>query len=295
MRGVTTDELSDSTHLLGDGHALRARIAEDGYVFFRRLLDPTAIRSAGAAILGQLQADGWTERGGDPVTARPVTPVRAVRMADLFGTRTYTRIVLNPRLNRLAYRSGLADMMRDLLGPLGFCYPLRIPRIVYPSSFAPRHPGNFVHKDYRSVQDMFTCWVPFGHVSSDLGGLSLLPGSQRTDRVAPKPLDQLPRGWVTTDYEPGDVLAFHCLTTHAALPNRTQRMRLSVEYRWQLADQPAPRRLVIGPTGVEIGSRFFRRHPWWRPVPANLELFDEDLDDPVAALPAPRSRFVTSG
>jgi hypothetical protein len=292
MRGMTAKELVDSTGLLGDGTALRARIAEDGYVFFRGLLDPAEIQSAGAAILGQLQADGWTEAGSDPVTARPVPPVRAVRMADLFGTRSYTRIVLNPRLNRVAYRSRLADMMRDVLGPLGFCYPLRIPRIVYPRSFAAHQPGNFVHKDYRSVQDMFTCWVPFGRVPAELGGLALLPGSHRTDRVAPKPLDRLPDSWVTTDYEPGDVLAFHCLTTHAALPNRTERMRFSVEYRWQLADQPAPRRLVIGPTGMEIGSRFLRRYAWWRPVPAGLQLFEEDLDNAPSKLPAPASRFV---
>jgi hypothetical protein len=138
---LTSAELVDSSRLLGDPVALRARIAEDGYAFFRGLLDPDEIRSVGAGILGELQTAGWTEAGCDPVTARPVPPVSAVRMADLFGSRTYTRIVLNPQLNRVAYRSGLADVMRDVLGPLGFCYPLRIPRIVYPTSFAPRQPG----------------------------------------------------------------------------------------------------------------------------------------------------------
>lgn len=63
MPGMTSTDLFDSTGLLGDGTALRRRIAEDGYVFFRGLLDPAEIRSAGAAILGQLQGDGWTEPG----------------------------------------------------------------------------------------------------------------------------------------------------------------------------------------------------------------------------------------
>ena len=292
MPVLASQELVDSSRLLGDQAALRARIAEDGYVFFRGLLDPVEIRSVGAGVLGQLQAAGWTEAGCDPVTARPVPPVRAVRMADLFGSRTYTRIVLNPRLNRVAYQSGLADVMRDVLGPRGFCYPLRIPRIVYPTSFAPRQPGGYVHKDYRSVQDMFTCWAPFGEVPCSLGGLALLSGSQTTDRVAPQPLRQLPAGWLTTDYQPGDVLVFHCLTTHAALPNLTDRMRFSVEYRWQLAEQPAPRRLVIGPSGAEIGSRFLCRYSWWKPVPAGVQLFEEDLDGTRSRLPAPPSRFV---
>jgi Phytanoyl-CoA dioxygenase (PhyH) len=292
MSVLGSQELVDSSCLLGDREALRARMAEEGYVFFRSLLDPAEIRSVGASVLFQLQAAGWTEAGCDPVMARPVLPVRAVRMADLFGDRTYTRIVLNPRLNQVAYRSRLADMMRDLLGPIGFCYPLRIPRIVYPTCLAPRQPGNYVHKDYRSVQDMFTCWTPFGEIPRGLGGLALLPGSQTTDRVTPHPIGRLPTGWLTTDYEPGDVLVFHCLTSHAALPNLSDRMRFSVEYRWQLADQPAPRRLVIGPAGVEIGSRFLRRYAWWKPMPAGLQLFDEDLDDTQSRLPAPPSRFV---
>jgi hypothetical protein len=289
---LASQQLVDSNGLLGDRVALRTSMAEHGYLFFRGLLNSVEIRSVGEAVLGQLQAAGWIEGGCDPVSAAPVPPVRAVRMANLFGDRTYTRIVLNPRLNRVAHRSRLADVMRDVLGPLGFCYPLRIPRIVYPVSFAPRQPGNYIHKDYRSVQDMFTCWVPFGEVPRSLGGLALLPGSQRTDRVAAQSLDELPAGWLTSDYQPGDVLIFHCLTTHAALPNLSDRMRFSVEYRWQLADQPAPRRLVNGPTGAEIGARLLSRYPWWKPVPAGVQLFDEDLDGTRSRLPAPPSRFV---
>jgi len=156
----------------------------------------------------------------------------------------------------------------------------------------PHQPGNFVHQDYSSVQDMFTCWTPLGDVPRTLGGLALRPGTQHTSRVRHRPLDRLEPGWLTTDYKAGDVLVFHCLTTHAALPNREGRMRFSAEYRWQLADQPAPRRLVMGPGGHEIGSRLFGRTPWWRPVPAGLRLFDDAGVDAPAVLPAPPSRFV---
>lgn len=233
------------------------------------------------------------DRGGIRPRHGPAGTTReSGALTDLFGNRTYTRIVLNPRLNRVAYQSGLADVMHDVLGPLGFCYPLRIPRIVYPTSFASRQPGNYVHRDYRSVQDMFTCWVPFGEIPRRLGGLALLPGCQTTDRLTPHPIGRLPAGWLTTDYEPGDALVFHCLVSHAALHNLSDQMRFSVEYRWQLADQPAPRRLVISPTGVEIGSRFLRRYSWWKPMPAGLQLFDEDLDGTRSRLPAPPSRFV---
>lgn len=292
MRVHSAQELEDATGLLGDSAALRERIARDGYLFARRLLDPAEVRSIGQRCLGRLQAAGWTQPGADPVQASAVAPVRAVRMRDLFGDRTYSSLVLDPGLNRLAYVSALADLMQSLLGPLGFCYPLRIPRIVYPVPLAPRQPGNYVHKDYRRVQDMFTCWVPFEEVPTSLGGLAVAPGSQTTDRVTPRPLHRLEQGWLTTDFQPGDVLVFHCLTTHAALPNRSNRLRFSAEYRWQLADQPAPRRLVIGPGGREIGSRAFHATSWWRPAPRQLQLFEDDPDGERSALPAPPSRFV---
>jgi ectoine hydroxylase-related dioxygenase (phytanoyl-CoA dioxygenase family) len=141
---------------------------------------------------------------------------------------------------------------------------------------------------------MFTCWVPLGDVPRDLGGLAVDPASQRTSRVRHRPIDSLPPGWLTTDYRAGDVLVFHCLTTHAALANHTRRMRFSAEYRWQLADQPAPRRLVVGPGGNEIGSRLFGRTRWWKPVPAGVTLFDDGGRRGRATPPAP-SRFVPSG
>ena len=52
------------------------------------------------------------------------------------------------------------------------------------------------------------------------------------------------RGWATTDYRAGDVLVFHCLTSHAALPNLDTSLRLSGDFRWQRPDQTAPAQLV---------------------------------------------------
>ena len=286
-----TDELRDSRALLGDWAALRERIAEDGYVFMRGLLDPERVRRVERTGLGHLQAAGWLAPQPDPVTAPPQLPVRAVRMRDAFGQPGYRDIVADPGFTSLPFTTPLADLMHQILGPDGFCYPLKLPRVVYPVATVPHQPGNYVHKDYGAVQDMFTCWVPLGDVPRSLGGLAVEPGSQHSASVRHRPVATLPPGWRTTDYRAGDMLVFHCLTTHAALPNREHRMRFSAEYRWQLADQPAPRRLVIGPFGNEIGSRLFSRSSWWHPVPAGLELFD-DGGPGTTALPAPASRFV---
>ena len=282
----------DSSSLFGDGAALRQRIARNGYVLMRGLLPPVSVRAVGAAGLACLQEAGWTAPGEDPISAPALRPVRAVRMRDAFGDPGYRRIVAAPGFNCIAFSSPLADLMVQILGPQGFCYPLKIPRVVYPVDLVPRQPGGFVHKDYGSVQDMFTCWVPLGDVPRTLGGLALRPGSQCTTRVRPRPLGRLERGWVSADYAAGDVLVFHCLTTHAALPNHEARLRFSGEYRWQRNDQPAPRRMVIGPYGHEIGSRLFGRAPWWHSVMDGLALFDGGGIEDGPVLPAGPSRFV---
>jgi hypothetical protein len=290
---ATLTEFVDSKALFGDWQALRARIATDGYVFMRGLLDPDMIRGVGRSGLAHLQQAGWTAPGPDPLTAPPQLPVRAIQMRDAFDDPGYRQVLGDPGFNMVPFVAPLSDLMAQILGPAGFCYPLKLPRIVYPTSVVPRQPGSIVHKDYRSVQDMFTCWVPLGAILQSLGGLAVEPGSQHTSRVHHRPLTRLEPGWVTTDYQPGDVLVFHCLTTHAALPNREERMRFSVEYRWQLADQPAPRRMVMGPQGNEIGSRLFSRTPWWRSVLPGLTLFDDGGLEGSPTLPAPPSRFVS--
>ena len=293
MATTTTAELLDSGNLAGDGKALRHRIASDGYVFVRGLLDAGQVRAVGTTGLGYLQDAGWMAPGGDPVLATPLRPIRAVRMRDAFGDPGYRRIIADPGFNAIPFTSPLADLMAQILGPHGLLLPPQDPPGRVPEPMVPRQPGNFVHKDYGSVQDMFTCWVPLGDVPHALGGLAVLPGSQHTSQVSHYPLSRLEPGWLTTDYRAGDVLVFHCLTTHAALPNREGRMRFSGEFRWQLADQPAPRRMVIGPNGREIGSLMFRRTPWWRSVARGLVLTDAGGVDEGAVLPAVPSRFVT--
>jgi hypothetical protein len=96
-------------------------------------------------------------------------------MRDAFGDPGYRRVLADAGFSKLPFVSPLADLMGQILGPAGFCYPMKLPRIVYPASMVPREPGNIVHRDYRSVQDMFTCWVPIGAVPQRLGGLASSP------------------------------------------------------------------------------------------------------------------------
>jgi hypothetical protein len=85
-------------------------------------------------------------------------------------------------------------------------------------------------------------------------------------------------------------LFFHGLTSHAALPNRAGRLRVSQDSRWQAAGQPAPARLVYGPKRPERGemlSRLLGRHRWWEPIPAGQPI----AGHAASAGAAPWSRF----
>lgn len=283
------DELRASNEIMGDWQALRARLRQDGYLFVRGLVDARLATEAGRDALSALVAAGWA----DP-TGRPNGAVHPPDWAD----PGYRGFALAERVNRLPYEAGPQRLMGLLVGAGAFVYPVKVPRAVYPDRLNPGHKGRFVHQDYRVMgkQDLFTMWLPLEDIPLSLGPLAVLPGSSRRGWSTPHRLAATAPGWVTTHFRPGDALVFHCLTWHAALPNETEWLRLSVDVRWQLSDEPAPSQLVYGPGGPEATGggellwRRFGRAPWWHPMPKAVRVVDTTA--PRAGAPIPASRYV---
>ena len=90
-------------------------------------------------------------------------------------------------------------------------------------------------------------WLPLGDCPAEMGGLAIARGSHR-DGVrdftvsngagAMEVIDPLEGSWVAGPLEAGDVLIFHSLTVHKGLPNRTDRLRISLDNRYQRASEP---------------------------------------------------------
>ena len=263
------DELADSGRLAGDPAALTARLAADGYVFLRGLLPAERVRAAGERVAATLHAGGWTA-AGSPRLDPGAGPREA--LAD----PAYRAAVTGLAFNALPYLVPLRAAVRRILGPGSFSYPVKVLRAVPPETAVQRTRGRYVHYDYTGsgVQDMLTTWMPLTDVPAALGGLAVRPGGHRDRPRRPRPLAGTERGWATADYQVGDVIIFHCLTPHAALPNMSRQLRLSADFRWQQPSSPAPAEMILGPAArpPELFSRLLGREPWWEPVPAGLTL-----------------------
>lgn len=323
-------ELVDSIALAADQAGLRQRLAEDGYLFFRRLLRPADVQAAYEGVHAELSLGGWTDLGGAdgwaPARAgraernghgRAASPGRGsagswrardwptgpgsrrpVGLQEALADPSFRAALASRGLNRLGYLAPVRSMVRLVLGTGAFCYPVKVLRVVYPERRGQVPKGRYVHQDFgvTGVQDMVTTWLPLMDIAPELGGLAVLPGSHLGPPLRPRLLRADELGWATTEFRPGDVLLFHCLTAHAALPNHTDRVRFSADFRWQAADQPAPSELVLGPAAlqarrgqVELYSRLLSAEPWWEPVPSGLML--RSRAELTSAAPPPSRLF----
>ena len=263
-------ELSDATALAGDPDALRGRLASEGYLWLRGLLPAGEVTEVRAAITTALDAAGWLADGSDPAEARPGPGFRHERAqvddAYLAGYELLQRV---QRFHELAHHPALVGLAAGILDAPVLAHPRKIVRASPPDDDAFRTPA---HQDYRLIQgtvDVLTAWIPLGDCPDELGGLRILAGSpaqglrpvaaaSAVGGVAIDERDEDPDRWRHAPMAAGDVLMFHSLTVHAARPNRTDRLRLSVDYRYQSQHEP-----------IVAGS--LRPH-WWPRVADHDEL-----------------------
>lgn len=263
-------ELHESTSVQTDAPSLRAALARDGYVFIRGLVARDDVDAAAAAVRDVLRDAGWID-----VAGRVTAPYPAEGSERHPAYRAATSTVA---FNRLPYLPALRGLARRVLGPTAWPLPSKVLRATPPAR-CKTEPGRFTHQDfsYWGVNDMVTTWVALCDIPLDVGGLALRPGSHLGPQV---PLDLLAPddpSSATAEYRPGDVVLFHCLTSHAALPNQSDQLRISGDFRWLRVDEPVSVELVKG-TGTGAAHELFeplmRSEPWWTPVPADARLVE---------------------
>jgi hypothetical protein len=264
------DELLDSSGVMDRGE-LRRRLARHGYLFFRGLLAAGGVLTAARTVRSHLVAGGWMAASGVTQSAP-----RAVSFPDALTDQAFKAAFLSPEFNRVPYLPELRTLVQQILGRKAFPYPVKVLRAVYPESLGLLTKGRYAHCDFEGigVQDMLTSWIPLMDIPAVMGGLAVRAGSHFLPPAPNELLRAEEPGWASTDYRTGDVVLFHCMTRHAALPNASDSLRVSADFRWQRSDSPAPAELIRGPgrSEGEMLDSLLASEPWWRPVPAGVEV-----------------------
>jgi len=247
MSSPASSAFTDSTALVGDADALRARMAADGYLFLRGLVDRDALLAVRREIARLCQRHGWLLPGSDPLDA--IVGTAPTREGDERYMRLYDDVQRLESFHALAHDAGVLGVIGTLVDEDVLAHPRNIARVIFPSFTrytTPPH-QDFVH--IQGTEAVYTAWIPLGDCAGDMGGLEALAGSHRHGVLPPHQAegagglgvdtDALGLTWVAGDMAAGDCLIFHSLTVHRGRDNvSADRLRLSVDYRYQGASQP---------------------------------------------------------
>jgi len=274
-------ELRASADDLDRPEVLRQRLDDDGYLFIPGFFDRDLILEARASVIARLVAEDALDPAFPPDEAM-ARPDRAMAYRGDFALN-------NPAIDRVVFGPELLDFYEAL-----FSEPVRHfdhiwYRAVSHGQGTPPH-CDLVYMS-RGTHELLTCWIPYGEVPLEVGGLMLLEHSHRqSERLKnylavdvdlycendPRQVEKVKEQgawshpgwlthnpvvlqkrlggrWLTTAWQPGDFLTFKMTMVHGSLDNQTHRIRLSSDTRYQRASQPADERW-IGPNPVGHGK-----------------------------------------
>ena len=236
----------DSTDVLNDGTALQQRMERDGYLFIRGLLPSAVVEGLRMQILEIARDAGWIE-GGTPL---------ADAIADLTGfcvepepvyMQKYHAMYKLPDFHAIQHHPSLIDLFERMLNEPVLPHPRIIGRAIFPQREAFTTPP---HQDFIPIQgtaDTYTAWIPLGDLPTEMGGLQVAAGSHRRGVYEFQPamgagglavLDPLDGTWAYSPFKQGDALIFHSMAVHKGMPNSSDRLRFSIDARYQKASAP---------------------------------------------------------
>lgn len=237
----------DSTDRLGDGDALRERLARDGYLFVRGLLPAAAINAVRARLLAHAAEGGWLDPDSK-VDSGIANPAAACKDPEERYIRVFRHLWRDETLHRLRTHPVVLDLFTRIFGEPALAHPMFVQRNIFPQT----EEFDFttgMHQDRVHIggATSYALWMPLGDCSREKGALAVAAGSHRSGILATKVgsgaggMDiavPIPGTWVTSDFRAGDGLIFQDVAVHKALPNCTREIRMSFDARYQPLSQP---------------------------------------------------------
>jgi hypothetical protein len=239
----------DSTDVLDNGAELQRRMARDGYLFIRGLFEPEMLRDVRLQLLAIAKEAGWL-MPGTPLEEGIANPEAFCVEPQPNYRAVYYRMYHLETFHALPHHPNLMGLFDRMLGGPILLHPRIIGRVIFPRY---PHKEDFTtpaHQDYPHIQGTpytYAAWFPLSDCPRELGGLSVAKGSH-TSGVRDFQLafgagglevtDPLTDAWAGGNFKLGDVLIHNSLTVHKGLPNVSDRLRVSMDCRFQRADEP---------------------------------------------------------
>lgn len=277
--GHTLDEGEDKLGLLTSTHdalanmnLARERMEQDNYLLLRGLLDKDEVLAARRHILEQLAAEEQLDPSAPLMQGVPRPGAQMTFRPELAQKN-------NPPLQHLLYNpeGSLMRFFAAFLQGEILHFDFTWLRCISPGNNGTPSHCDIVYMG-RGTQNLFTAWVPLGETDFNLGGLMILEGSHRNERLrdtycqrdvdqycSNRPDDpartasglngwlsddpnqirrQIGGRWLTAEYNVGDVVIFKMHLVHGGMDNRSERLRLSSDSRYQLAGEPVDERWI---------------------------------------------------
>jgi hypothetical protein len=243
MDMISVAPLTDSTPLLGDDEALRQRWEDEGCLYFHGIMDPKLMAWGEQLYREELAKEGLIDLSNEaPLLI--AEPTDTWRPCDRIGTKFWKEVVKEPKL---------VAILRTLFQAEPAWLPIAAHRSGYPSG--PLKDGQYIfagqHQDayYNEGMNSTICWMPVRDVPDmNAGTFALAPGTHKRGVMHDPnhPTYKIPNGaispneWRSAAYRVGDVVIFRDDTAHAALPNLSNEIRLSMDIRVGSSKAPQP-------------------------------------------------------
>ena len=179
-------ELRRSDDIAGDAEALRARAAEDGYLYLPGLLDRSQVMSAREEVLRRLAAADIVDDTDHDLMEGFVGPDANMSFAPQLATE-------NASLDTVLYDGAMIDFYERFLGGSVGHFDYTWFRAKTPGTTTATQPHCDVVYMGRGTKNLWTSWTPLGDVPLESGGLIVLEGSHK--------IDALREGYGTTDVD----------------------------------------------------------------------------------------------
>jgi 1-deoxypentalenic acid 11beta-hydroxylase len=232
----------EANRYLGDLKQLNAMFDQDGYLFFPGVLE--GVDRVRHEFIRVLEKQGAVKAGAlEPIWTG--MKVDQINDDELYGASSCRELFESGHNIRI---------FEQIFGEPVFVFKSPTVRYSLPNDNEHVSPP---HQDYffvRINKTFRTFWIPLMDIDEQIGGLAIAPGIHRhglLDHVEADhvysyifrgrkqmgvPLERVGRPWLTADYHPGDLLVFHHLMVHWALPNCSDKIRLSIDNRCQPAN-----------------------------------------------------------